>query len=463
MEMFKKFKANSNSIALVDDEIGVLKYKNLSDYIDFSKRKINNKSVILLIADNSAPFVLGYVSLLSCKNVINILVDVSFSDKFIKDTIEKFKPNYVLSPKKKINLIEKYKTIISIYSYAIFETNYNYNKNLDFKNFLLLSTSGTTQSPKFVRLSKKNIIDNTKKICASLPIKKSHSTVTTMPLGYSYGLSILNTHLYKCGKIILNNNTILEKTFWNKVKKYNINSFGGVPEFYEILKKINFEKYFLKSISYITQAGGKLDDNTAEYLGALCKRNNAKFFIMYGQTEASPRMTILKWPQFFEKKKSIGKPLKDYKIKIINSKKKSLKINKKGEIVFYGDNVCLGYAKTIKDLKKGDTNKKTLYTGDLGFKDKDGYIYIVGRKSKFIKIYGKRLDLIEIEKFLQEKGIKVRCIIEDKALKLNLYNNQNKEEKIKLDLKDKFKINQNFIVINKKFNKTFKDLNYGKK
>ena len=107
---------------------------------------------------------------------------------------------------------------------------------MNYINFLLLSTSGTTHSPKFVRLSKKNIEDNTKKIIKCLKIKKDHTTITTMPAGYSYGLSIINTHL-KCGaKIVLNKNSILEKQFWNKIKNFKVNSFGGVPEFYDFLK-----------------------------------------------------------------------------------------------------------------------------------------------------------------------------------------------------------------------------------
>ena len=457
MEVFKNFKKNSNLIALIDEKIGNIKYKDLIKQIGITKNKIKNNSVVLMIADNSAPFVLGYVSFLSCKNVINILLDVSFSEDFVKDVIRKFKPNYVFSPNKNLYLKCEYKEILSLYSYSIFEINKNLNKNLNFNNFLLLSTSGTTQSPKFVRLSKRNINDNTKKICASLKIKKNHTTITTMPLGYSYGLSILNTHLFKCSKIVMNNNTVIEKTFWEKIKDHNIDSFGGVPEFFEILKKIKFEKFNLDSIKYITQAGGKLDENLLKYFGKICKEKSIKFHVMYGQTEASPRMSILNWNMFYKKLNSVGHPLENYKIKIISKNGQSKK-NKKGEIVFYGDNVCLGYAKNSSDLKKGDINKKKLFTGDIGYQDKDKYLYIVGRKTKFIKFFGKRLDLKQIENFLYSKGFKVRCLVVDKFLKLNLYNRQSLESEIKINLKEKFNINQNFIIINKKFTKTFKDL-----
>lgn len=458
MQIFENFKKNCNSTALVDEKIGSVKYSELIKQINLTKTKIKKNSIILLVADNSASFVLGYVSLLSCKKAINILIDESFSDNFIKDIIKKYKPNYVFATKEYFKLNSKYKSILNFYTHSIFEINSNFERKLNYENFLLLSTSGSTQSPKFVRLSKRNISDNTMKICLGLGVKKTHTTITTMPLGYSYGLSILNTHLFKCAKIIMNNNTILEREFWVKIRNYNVNSLGGVPEFYEIMKKINFEKYNLSSIKYMTQAGGKLDEKSLKYFGEVCKKKSIKFYIMYGQTEASPRMTILHWKMFFRKLNSVGRPLKNYKVKILNSKHKNKKIRAEGEVVFYGDNVCLGYAKNFKDLIKGNLNKKKLFTGDIGYLDKDKFLYIIGRKSKFIKFFGKRLDLREIERFLFSKGFKTKCIVVDKMLKLNLYNKQNKENEIKLSIKEQFNINQNYIYINKKFTKTFKDL-----
>ena len=122
-----------------------------------------------------------------------------------------------------------------------------------------------------------------------------------MPLAYSYGLSILNSHLVTGGAIVLNNRSIIDKIFWQNLKRYKVNSFGGVPEFYQYLKRIDFEKLLTKSIKYLTQAGGKLDEKTLKYFGNICKKNNIKFYVMYGQTEAAPRMSCLNWKDFFLK------------------------------------------------------------------------------------------------------------------------------------------------------------------
>ena len=198
-----------------------------------------------------------------------------------------------------------------------------------------------------------------------------------MPAGYSYGLSILNSHLKAKSKIVLNNNSIIEKSFWEKMKKFKVNSFGGVPEFYEFLRKLNFEKYVNKNMKYLTQAGGKLNEKDLEYFGKICKKNKIKFYVMYGQTEASPRISFLEWKFFFKNMNSIGKPLKGYKLKIFNRGKEIKRPNKNGELVLFGKNVCLGYANNFSDLKRGDENKNILRTGDLGFKDKNNFFILL--------------------------------------------------------------------------------------
>jgi acyl-coenzyme A synthetase/AMP-(fatty) acid ligase len=277
-----------------------------------------------------------------------------------------------------------------------------------------------------------------------------------MPAGYSYGLSILNSHLKSGAKIILNNNSVIEKIFWNKINKFKVSSFGGVPELYEFLKRIDFKKYVSKNLKYLSQAGGKMDERTLRYFGNICKINKIKFYVMYGQTEASPRISYLEWKYFFSKINSIGKPLKGYKLKIIKKNKEIKKPNITGEIVLYGDSVCLGYAKNLNDLKKGDVNKKVLYTGDLGFRDKEGFIYLSGRSKKIVKIFGKRYDLLEIENYLKKSNIKAKCRLEDKKISIDVIDLSIKEKIIDI-IFNKFQLNKNFISVNLKKSKNFKE------
>ena len=157
---------------------------------------------------------------------------------------------------------------------------------------------------------------------------------------------------------------------------------------------------------------------------------------------------------------SIGKPLKGSKFKIIDKRKKY--INKpfmNGELVYYGENVSLGYAHSLKDLNKGNINKGKLYTGDLAYKDKQGYFYIVGRKNRFSKIFGKRIDLDDIEKKLNKDNFKIKCIPDNKFLKIEIINDYNLDE-IKKVINNLYGINQNFILIQKV--KKFTHQNYFK-
>ena len=249
----------------------------------------------------------------------------AFKSKFINDIINLYKPNFIFAPKEFIFEANTEEIEINKKSYKLYKTFFKKLKKINFKNFLLLSTSGTTQNPKFVRLSKKNILNNTKNIINYLSIKSSHTTITTMPMGYSYGLSIINTHLFAGSKILLNEKTIFETEFWKRIQENKISSFGGVPEFYEYLKKLKFEKKNISSLVYITQAGGKLNEECLKYLGNICSNFDIRFFVMYGQTEASPRMSFLDWKKFKLKPNSIGKPLKGCQFELLDTNKKKNK------------------------------------------------------------------------------------------------------------------------------------------
>ena len=206
-ELFNNINKFSNSTALIDEKLDKISYSDLIEKSDEIKKKIKFNSVALLVGDNSAEFVIGYLAFLRKKKIISILLDNSFSNEFISKIFFLYKPNYLFCPKKlKINYKSLF-NVINFSEYAIYQTNYNNYKNLNFKNFLLVSTSGTTQNPKFVRLSEANIQDNVKKIINYLKIKEKQITITTMPMGYSYGLSILNSHLVAGSTVVLNNKT----------------------------------------------------------------------------------------------------------------------------------------------------------------------------------------------------------------------------------------------------------------
>ena len=459
-ELFINLEKFKNRIALIGPDNKQYSYDYISKKTAYMNSKIEKKSIILVVGSNHVESIMGYVAFVNSNNVI-LLLDKSFSVDYINQIIKKYKPNYIYAPKKNFRILINYYCIISGEDYNLVKTTFSKHKKINKKNLLLLSTSGTTRNPKFVRLSKFNLINNTKSIIEYLNINSKDITITTMPMAYSYGLSIINTHLFSGSKIIINNETIFDKNFWNKIIKYKVTSFGGVPQFYEFLKKIKFDKINLPNLKYLTQAGGELEKPSLKYFEEICKKKKIKFYVMYGQTEASPRMSYLKWNMLKYKLGSIGKPLKGSNFYIFDKKRKNVKKPYLiGELVYVGKNVSLGYANSKSDLNNGDVNKGKLFTGDLAYKDKDEYYYIVGRINRISKIFGIRINLDDIEKFFKKNHLKVKCISDNKYLKI-LIKNDYDQEKIKNLIFNYFGINRNYIVISKV--KRFANLNNFKK
>ena len=160
---------------------------------------------------------------------------------------------------------DTFETIYNGKEYELIRTNFKLKNDYNKKNFLLLTTSGSTQNPKLVRLSENNILNNLKNIKKYLNIESNNTTITTMPMAYSYGLSIINTFIYSGAKIVLSEKNIFEKEFWKKIKNYKVNSISGVPEFFEFLKKLKIGKMKINKLKYFTHAGGKLDKDTIKY------------------------------------------------------------------------------------------------------------------------------------------------------------------------------------------------------
>ena len=277
---------------------------------------------------------------------------------------------------------------------------------------ILLPTSGTTNVSKLVRISKTNLHNNTLNICEALKIKGSDVAITSLPLSYTYGLSVLNTHLYMRATILLTDKSILQRSFWDFSEKYKATSFAGVPYTYELLEKRGYlEKS--SSIMCYTQSGGKLSAMLQEKFTRYCAENGKKFICMYGQTEATARISYLPMQFGLQKIGSVGIAIPEGEIEIY----KQQEIDGVGEIIYYGENVSMGYCNCVGDLTLGNTNNNVLHTGDIGYLDEDGFLYITGRKSDYVKLYGKRFCLMDIsEMILEMYDIYVFCEFEQEQI-----------------------------------------------
>lgn len=415
MSLFRNFSLYSKNVAFIDEDEIKHTYRELEDDFQTYKNLIPERSLILLIAANTYECISFYIYCIKNK-IVPILIDSKTDQVFISKIVSKYLPKYIFS-EEGLNIGNEYKQINKIKKNKIFISKEIHNHNLSEDLALLLSTSGTTGTNKFVRISYKNLNSNAVAIKKYLNINHNHKTITTLPFAYSYGMSVINSHIYSGGTIVITHFSILQKNFWEIFSRYSITSFAGVPFTYELLKKIDIKNLDSSHFKYSTVAGGNLDLSSLNFFINRFKEIDKKLIVMYGQTEASPRISFLPWSSIEEKKGSIGIAIPGGKIKI----EKDCGFDF-GELVYFGDNVCLGYAENYTDLSNRDMNQGKLYTGDLAIEDKDGFFYIKGRKKRFIKLFGNRINLDDIEKQIRSYNIDVACIGTDQELKVFIIN-----------------------------------------
>ncbi|HVW10527.1 MAG TPA: AMP-binding protein [Bryobacteraceae bacterium] len=260
---------------------------------------------------------------------------------------------------------------------------------------LLLSTSGSTGSPRFVRLTRGNVEANAESISEVLEIGPADCAITSLPIHYSYGLSVLNTHLLHGGSIALTDQGLLEPGFWETFRKAECTSFAGVPYLYQILRRLDPARLRIPTLNTMTQAGGRMDPAMIAKFSSWIAERGGRFFVMYGQTEATARISILPSSALPEKLGSVGPPIPGGRAAIDPET---------GELLYSGPNVMMGYAASREDLALGDQLSGTLRTGDLARLDEDGHIFITGRAKRDAKVFGLRINLDEVENLLRAHG-----------------------------------------------------------
>ena len=278
---------------------------------------------------------------------------------------------------------------------------------------LLLSTSGSTGSPKLVRLSRCNLIANATAIADYLDIRQTDRAATTLPMSYCYGLSVIHSHLLRGAGVILTDRSVVDEEFWTLFRRHHGTSFAGVPYTFEMLDRIGFDGSDLPSLRYVTQAGGRLSPERVRSFAARGLRNGWQLFVMYGATEATARMAYLPPELAQSRPASIGRPIPggSFAIEPLDGWPDP----DVGELVYHGANVMMGYAHSPADLALGKT-VDTLRTGDVARRAADGLYEVVGRSSRFVKLYGLRIDLQRVEAALSANGVTAFCTDDDERL-----------------------------------------------
>ncbi len=385
----------------------------LASYLN---RKIGINKNVLIVSENSFFFIVAYLSVLKSGNVC-IPINPGLEEKLRNQIINESKPELAFVSKRYRRAFSEYQFEIienSDISTVISEINFDeehQSGTIDDNTLAkIIYTSGSTGEQKGVMITHKNIIANTESILQYLKLSNNDIIEVVMPFYYCYGLSLLHTHLRVGGSVVLNNSFIFLGSVINDLKKYKCTGFSGVPSHFQILlrKSKDFKSMEFPSLRYVTQAGGKLHDAFIdEFTDAF---PDIKFFVMYGQTEATARLTYLEPDMLKSKLGSIGKGIPGVDLKIVNNDHEEVNIGEEGEIIAKGGNIMKGYYNDPELSKKTILNG-WLFTGDNAKRDSYGYIFITGRKKEIIKVAGVRISPKEIEDVIVRHPLVIDCRI----------------------------------------------------
>lgn len=390
--------------AIIVDGVSTLCYRELEENVESLAEKLPQRELIFLIGGNDIPSLTCYLASLRC-GAVPLLLGQGLAADQLDRLIQTYDPRFVFisdgASWSRDSASEEWR----LGEYGFYRRENAVPKVLHEDLALLLATSGSTGSPKLVRLSLRNIIKNAESIIQYLRITAEERAITSLPFNYSYGLSVINSHLRAGASLVLTNNTLMDRGYWQQISHHRVTSFSGVPYSYDILLKLRFGRIEMPFVRTLTQAGGRLDPIKMKQVQKICREKGIHFFPMYGQTEATARIAFLAPEDIEAKLGSIGKAIPDGQLWIEDENGERVDTpGTIGELVYAGPNVSLGYAECPEDLALGDVNQGVLRTGDLARMDEDGYFFIEGRRHRFLKIFGVRVSLDAVEEITSSKG-----------------------------------------------------------
>lgn len=415
------------AIAAIDDEGLQITYGELCSFSDEFYLAINNRTLIFILSENNIGSLAGYVASLSSR-VVSLLLGATTDRELLTKLIEVYQPEYLWMPERLVTEFG-YEAIFSKYNWVLVRTGL-VSATLHNDLSLLLPTSGSTGSPKLVRHSYGNIEANAQNVAALFELNPDERAIAILPMYYTMGLSVITSHLYAGATLLLVKSNLTDGAFWKFIKEYKGTSFTGVPYSYDILKKLRFFRMDLPDLKLLSQGGGKLSTELFTEFAEFAANNGKRFIATYGQTEGTARMAYLPADMALQKVGSIGKAIPNGQLSIIDSDgNETIEGEATGEMVYTGPNVTMGYALSPEDLAKGDERNGYLSTGDIARRDADGYYYIVGRLSRFLKLFGTRVSLDETEQLIKSTfEVDCACTGNDEKMSILITNEDVKDE-----------------------------------
>ncbi|MGM0488572.1 MAG: AMP-binding protein, partial [Planctomycetota bacterium] len=361
---------------------------------------LSRKRLAICFCQNTYGAVVAYLASVRSDQAI-ILLNAALKEGLKSNVLSIYRPNYIFSVGKQPTYIPSgyHPTGHRLENAFAYETSDPEPSPVIHDDLsVLLPTSGTTGTPKMVKLTRANLEANARSIAEYLELDSREKPITYLPMHYCYGLSIINSHLMVGATLVLTKKGVLQREFWETFQAYGCTSFSGVPYAYRMLDRINLVSRQLPTLKAMTQSGGPLEPPQVEKYARYMNSLGGQFFVMYGQTEATARISYLPPDRAFEKTRSVGIAIPGGDLSIKTEDDRLTKEpNIKGEVVYQGPNVMMGYATSQEELGRPNEMHGVLTTGDLGYLDDEGFLYLTGRSKRIAKVFGLRINLDEVE------------------------------------------------------------------
>ncbi|MFI6010221.1 AMP-binding protein [Streptomyces sp. NPDC051243] len=401
----RELAAFGDRIALITED-GTLTYRELAARVAETADRLGpGRRLVLLAGANRVGALVVYLAALSAGHPL--LLVPGDNDSTIDSLTAAYEPDVVAVPRE---------AGTATTAWSIDERHPASAHTLHPDLALLLSTSGSTGSPKLVRLSHENLQANAESIATYMDIRDSDRAATTLPMHYCYGLSVINSHLLRGAGLIVTGRSVADAGFWELFRTARGTALAGVPYTFDLLDRVGFDRMRLPGLRRVTQAGGRLAPDRVVRYAEAGRRAGWELFVMYGQTEATARMAYLPPRLAADRPQAVGVPIPggSFRLQPLDEPD-ATGAPDTGELVYSGPNVMLGYAESPADLALGRTVEE-LRTGDIARRAPDGLYEIVGRRSRFAKILGLRIDPQRVEAMLERHGLRACCAGDDDAL-----------------------------------------------
>lgn len=409
---------NKDAVAAKDCEGCVITYGGLCTEIDDLKEKVTDRTVVFCLCKNTVGALVGYLSFVE-QGAVPLMLGNTIDHGLLENLLNIYTPAYIWLPVERASDFS-FESVDERFGYCLLKTG-NEVYPLNAKLQLLMTTSGSTGSPKLVRYKKGNLEANAKNVAKAFGWTEAERPICDLAMQYTMGLNIINTHLYVGATLLLVTHNLMSSDYWDFIKEEKATNFTGVPFSYDIMARLHFQRIDLPYLTTLAEGGGKLTDKRFTEMAEYAANSGKRFIATFGTTETSARLSLLPAELALEKTGSIGRAIPEGELFLIDKDGNVLtEVEAEGEMCYRGPNVTMGYAVCRDDLQKDDEWQGEYHTGDLARRDADGCYYITGRMSRFLKLLSYRVSLDQCEQLIHEE-FRIDCACTGTDQRMDIY------------------------------------------